>query len=143
MSKGELDKDSTIRKLRIVRQEGGRTVEREVAHYNLDMVLAVGYRVRSYRGTQFRQWVTTHLREWEDKLDAFLSFNEREILDHAGKVSQAVAEELAHERYEEFDNNRRETEQLAADREDIKALTRIETNIQKLGKKRERPEDKI
>ncbi|OPY79882.1 MAG: hypothetical protein A4E64_00273 [Syntrophorhabdus sp. PtaU1.Bin058] len=279
IKEGELDWDSTIRKFRIVRQEGDRTVEREVAHYNLDMILAVGYRARSRRGTQFRQWATTHLREylikgfvmddarlkepggwdyfdellerirdirasekrfyqkirdiystavdydfkskeaqlffkkiqnkmlwaitghtaaeliatrsdaslpnmgltswhgssvrkqdvtvaknylnekeiealnrivvmyldyaedqakrrktmtmeeWEDKLNAFLSFNEREILDHAGKVSQAVAEKLAHERYEEFDDKRREAEKLTADREDIETLRKIEVTM--------------
>lgn len=281
LKEGELDENSTIRKFRIVRNEGERTVEREVVHYNLDMILAVGYRVRSHRGTQFRQWATTHLREylikgfvmddarlkepggwdyfdellerirdirasekrfyqkvrdiystavdydakseqaqlffkkvqnkmlwaitgqtaaeliagradsslpnmglmswkgsrvrkqdvviaknyldekeaselnrivvmyldyaedqakrrktmtmreWEDKLDAFLSFNERDILDHAGKVSQAVAGRLARDRYEEFDAKRREMERLEADQEDLKELRRVEANVRK------------
>jgi hypothetical protein len=63
-SEGELPADSTIRKYRIVQAEGSRTVERLVDHYSLDVVLAIGYRVRSPRGTQFRQWATTHLREF-------------------------------------------------------------------------------
>ena len=63
-SEGELPADSTIRKYRIVQAEGSRTVERLVDHYSLDVVLAIGYRVRSPRGTQFRQWATTHLREY-------------------------------------------------------------------------------
>src|SRR5207237_5949529 len=53
---GELDRAATIRKFRIVRLEGSRTVEREIEHYRLEAILAVGYRVRSPRGTQFRQW---------------------------------------------------------------------------------------
>jgi len=60
---GELDAGATIRKFRIVQTEGGRRVSRDVEHYNLDMILAVGYRVRSPRGTQFRQWATAQLRE--------------------------------------------------------------------------------
>jgi hypothetical protein len=61
---GELDPQATIRKFRIVRQEGGRQVSRNLDHYNLDAILAVGYRVRSQRGTQFRRWATERLREY-------------------------------------------------------------------------------
>jgi len=61
---GECDPGATIRKFRMVRTEGARQVEREVDGYNLDVILAVGYRVRSARGTQFRRWATTVLREY-------------------------------------------------------------------------------
>ncbi len=61
---GELDPVSTIRKYRIVQLEGQRRVERMVDHYSLDVIIAVGYRVRSSRGTQFRQWATALLREY-------------------------------------------------------------------------------
>lgn len=275
----ELPEEGTIRKFRIVRKEGNRTVAREIDHYNLEMVLAVGYRVRSLRGTQFRQWATTTLREylvkgfaiddnrlkepggwdyfdellerirdirasekrfyqkvrdiyatsvdydakseaahvffkkvqnkmlwaitgrtaaeiisersdsalpnmglsaweggrvrkkdvvvaknylkqeeidelnrivvmyldyaedqakrrkqmtmrqWEERLDAFLSFNERDILTHAGSVKAAVAEKLAVGKYEEFDAGRREAERLAADREDVEALLKVEKSV--------------
>jgi hypothetical protein len=57
-SEGELDAAATIRKFRIVQTEGARQVARLVDHYNLDAILAVGYRVRSARGTAFRQWAT-------------------------------------------------------------------------------------
>ena len=57
---------------------------------------------------------TLTLRDWEDKLDAFLQFNEREVLTHAGKLRADVAEKLALERYERFDAARREAERLAA-----------------------------
>ena len=53
---GELEKTSTIRKSRIVRQEGARKVARNIEHYNLDVIISVGYRVKSQRGTQFRIW---------------------------------------------------------------------------------------
>jgi hypothetical protein len=61
---GELDRGATIREYRIVRREGSRQVARPIEHYNLDAILAVGYRVRSQRGTQFRRWATERLREY-------------------------------------------------------------------------------
>src|ERR1017187_5375073 len=63
-AEGELDEEATIRKFRIVRRESVRDVEREIEHYNLDAILAVGYRVRSERGTLFRRWATERLREY-------------------------------------------------------------------------------
>ena len=60
----ELLPEATIRNFRIVRSEGAREVGRSIEHYNLDAVLAVGYRVRSVRGTQFRRWATERLREY-------------------------------------------------------------------------------
>lgn len=63
-AEGELPPEATIRKYRIVQTEGGREVERLVDHYSLDVIIAVGYRVRSTRGTQFRQWATATLREY-------------------------------------------------------------------------------
>jgi len=61
---GELPRESTIRKFRIVRREGAREVAREIEHYSLPAILAVGYRVKSHRGTQFRQWATARLSEY-------------------------------------------------------------------------------
>ncbi|MGE0550030.1 MAG: virulence RhuM family protein [Kofleriaceae bacterium] len=61
---GELNREATIRHFRIVRTEGNRSVSREIEHYNLDAIIAVGYRVRSTRGTQFRRWATTRLSEY-------------------------------------------------------------------------------
>ena len=61
---GELDENATCRKFRQVRSEGNRMVEREIEHYNLDVIISVGYRVKSLRGTQFRQWATKRLNEY-------------------------------------------------------------------------------
>jgi hypothetical protein len=61
---GELSREATIRKFRIVRSEGSREVARDIEHYRLEAILAVGYRVRSPRGTQFRQWATARLSEY-------------------------------------------------------------------------------
>lgn len=268
--------ESTIEDFSIVRLEGTREVKRTVTHYNLDMILAVGYRVRSERGAQFRRWATIVLREymvkgfamddvrlkqaeqwdyfdewlarirdirasekrfyqkvrdlfttavdydkdsdqaqaffkkvqnkmlwavtgktaaeliksrsdpdapnmgltswkgsvvrkgdvgtaknylkaeeieelnrivvmyldyaedqakrrrpvamseWSDKLDAFLSFNERDVLTHAGKLRMDVAQKLAAERFERFDAKRRAAEALAADEDDIAQLEAME-----------------
>ena len=60
----ELDKHSTIRNFRIVQKETSREIARNIKHYNLDAILAIGYRVRSDRGIQFRQWATERLREY-------------------------------------------------------------------------------
>ena len=60
----ELDEEATIRKIRIVQKEGVRNVGREVEFYNLDAIIAVGYRVNSYQATQFRIWATRTLREF-------------------------------------------------------------------------------
>lgn len=62
-AEGELAAEATIKKYLIVQVEGSRKVRRQVEHYSLDVILAVGYRVRSARGTQFRQWATFRLRE--------------------------------------------------------------------------------
>ena len=64
LAEGELPAEATIRKFRIVRSEGGRDVRREIDHYSLEAILAVGYRVRSQRGTLFRQWATARLSEF-------------------------------------------------------------------------------
>lgn len=61
---GELDRDPTVRKFRIVQFEGSRQVARDIEHYNLDAVISVGYRVNSIRATQFRRWATQVLKQY-------------------------------------------------------------------------------
>ena len=60
----ELDADSTCRKIRQVQQEGNRNVSREIPFYNLDMIISLGYRIKSKIATQFRQWATKRLNEY-------------------------------------------------------------------------------
>jgi hypothetical protein len=64
---GELQPDSTVAFFATVQTEGKRKVERDIAYYNLDMIISVGYRVHSYRGVQFRQWATAVLKEYIKK----------------------------------------------------------------------------
>lgn len=272
----EADPNSTSKDYLLVQKEGNRSIQREVKLYNLSIILAIGYRVRSARGTQFRKWATSHLQEylikgfilddirlkepgnwdyfdellerireirasekrfyqkvkdiyvtavdydsksdqaqlffkkvqnkmlwaltghtaaelicqrsnpqipnmgltswkgsrvrqgdvtiaknylseeefselnrivtmyldyaedqakrrkvmtmneWADKLDAFLSFNDRAVLSHSGQISAQVAEQLALERYVEFNDNRKLFEKLEADRVDIRELENIQ-----------------
>ncbi|KYD07961.1 hypothetical protein B4102_0595 [Heyndrickxia sporothermodurans] len=61
---GELSEEATCKNYLQVQNEGEREVKRRVKHYNLEMIIAVGYRVRSHRGTQFRQWATERLNEY-------------------------------------------------------------------------------
>jgi hypothetical protein len=63
-AEGEQSEAATCKSYLQVRQEGGRSVRRQVRHYRLEVVLAVGFRVRSPRGTQFRQWATARLQEY-------------------------------------------------------------------------------
>ena len=281
----EAQEEATCKEVLQVRREGTRDVSRNLKYYNLDIILAVGYRVRSLRGTQFRRWATTVLREylvkgfamddarlkqadqwdyfdewlarirdirasekrfyhkvrdlyataidydktseqaqaffkkvqnkmlwavtgqtaaeliesrsnpaspnmgltswkgavvrkgdigtaknylkaeeveelnrivvmyldyaedqakrrravtmaeWADKLDAFLSFNERDVLTHAGRLRMDVAQQLAAERFEVFEVNRRAAEALAADEADIAALEEMAKAMSKGQKK--------
>lgn len=84
---GELEKEPTIRKFRIVRQEGKRQVQREIDHYNLDMIISVGYRVKSQRGVQFRKWATQVLK---DHLVQGYTLNQRRLTERGIEFEQAV-----------------------------------------------------
>ncbi len=75
---GELDQKATCAKFAQVQPEGGRTVKRDIDHFNLDVVISVGYRVKSKRGTQFRIWATQVLR---DHLLNGYSVNQRRLTD--------------------------------------------------------------
>lgn len=84
---GELEKEPTIRKFRIVRQEGKRQVQRDIDHYNLDMIISVGYRVKSQRGVQFRKWATQVLK---DHLVQGYTLNQRRLAERGIEFEQAV-----------------------------------------------------
>lgn len=61
---GELDEISTCRNFRQVRKEGNHEVTRQIPHYNLDMIISLGYRIKSVIATRFRQWATQRLKEY-------------------------------------------------------------------------------
>lgn len=96
----ELAEHPTVAKFAIVQKEGDRTVTRNVEHYNLDVIISVGYRVKSKRGIQFRQWANKILKDYllrgysvnqrllhmESRIDRRLSEHDQQIKELTGKV---------------------------------------------------------
>ena len=82
---GELGEKSTIRKFRIVQTEGGRHVERKIEFYNLDVIISVGYRVKSHRGIQFRIWATKTLKDY---LIKGYAINKKRLLETREKFKE-------------------------------------------------------
>ena len=72
---GELDANRTVKDFLTVRQEGTRQVQRNIAHYNLDMIIALGYRVQSQVATRFRRWNTTSGKLFITSLLAYILLN--------------------------------------------------------------------
>jgi len=75
----ELEKSSTVKKYLTVQKEGNREVSRELEHYNLDIIISVGYRVNSYKDTKFRQWATGVLKEY---ITQGYAINTHKITEH-------------------------------------------------------------
>ena len=108
---GELKPDSTVAFFATVQNEGTRRVERNIAFYNLDMIISVGYRVNSHRGVQFRIWATQVLREYlikgfamnDDLLKRAGGGNYfDELLNHAGTISAELAKQKVSQEYDKF-----------------------------------------
>lgn len=99
---GELDKASTVSKMEIVQLEGGRHVKREPEFYNLDAIIAVGYRVNSKKATRFRQWATKTLKEYITKgfvlNDEFLKNGKPFGKDYFDELLEKIREIRASER---------------------------------------------
>ena len=105
---GELDRMSTVRKFRTVRQEGNRSVTRNIDFFNLDVIISVGYRVNTQRGIQFRQWANKILKDFllrgysinqrlmllEDKIDRRLSEYDRRLFQLDEKVDFFIRSSL-------------------------------------------------
>ena len=96
----ELEPEATTQKIRVVRKEGNRQVNRSIDFYNLDMIISVGYRVNSANATQFRRWATSVLKEYmlkgyavnqrlmamEDRIDRRLALHENILQEHQEKI---------------------------------------------------------
>lgn len=114
----EVDENSTIRKFRIVQMEGNREVEREVYHYNLKAIISVGYKVDSEKElSNLGRLVSAYLdlaedraerhipmtmKDWEERLNAFLELMEYGVLSDNGKVSAEIAKQKAETEFEKF-----------------------------------------
>ena len=105
---GELDARSTVKDYLTVQKEGSRSIQRIVKHYNLDVIISVGYRVKSFQGTLFRQWANKILKEYllrgysvnqrlqyvEEKIDKRLSQHEKILQEHQDKIDFFVKTSL-------------------------------------------------
>lgn len=105
---GELEETSTVKEYLTVQKEGKRSVQRRISFYNLDVIISVGYRVKSLRGTQFRQWANKILKEYllkgysinqrlmqlEDKMDRRFSEYDQHFRELDGKVDFFVRSSL-------------------------------------------------
>lgn len=107
---GEISREATTRKFRVVRTEGTRQVERDVDHFNLDAILAVGTRARSPRATQFRQWANKILKDY---IVHGYALNEKRLRDDPAAV-QSLAEKVREIRFDEKNLYARVRECVAA-----------------------------
>ncbi len=82
-----------------------------------------------YAEDQAKRRKSVTMAQWADKLDGFLSFNDRDVLTHAGKLQMKVAQKLAADRYDAFDQKRKKAEAIAADEEDIQALENLAKDL--------------
>lgn len=109
----ELTRDATVSKMETVQEEGSRRVRRTLEHYNLDAIIAVGYRVNSKKPTRFRQWATKTLKEYitkdfvlnDDMLKNGKSFSRDyfdELLEGKGQISREAAVKKVSGIYAEF-----------------------------------------
>lgn len=110
----ELEEKATIRKFRIVQTEGSRQVEREINHYNLQMIIAVGFKVNNERAVQFRKWANGIVKnytikgwviddeDWSKRLDLFLMADDREVLQDSGKITADIAKSKAETEFEKY-----------------------------------------
>lgn len=103
---GELEPSATVKEYLTVQSEGGRDVSRNIKYYNLDVIISVGYRVKSLRGTQFRRWALQHqpmyMRDWIVELDDFSKRYGKGMLANAGTVSHQEALAKAEAEYRKY-----------------------------------------
>lgn len=115
-----------------VRQQDVTIAKNYLDHPEIEELNRIVVMYLDHAEDQARRRKAMTMAEWEEKLDAFLIFKERDLLDHAGKISAQVAEKLALERYEEFDKSRRQQEQQIADDEDIILLEALKDKAKQL-----------
>jgi hypothetical protein len=119
---GELNPEATCKDFLQVRQEGERKVRRQVKHYNLDAILAVGYRVQVF------------LQDWDARLDEFLRFNERDVLADKGAITKVAADSKALAEYEVFAARRRTLLEAEGERAQRSALEKASEDLWDDGK---------
>lgn len=93
-TEGELEKSSTVAKNATVQKEGKREVLRELEYYNLDVIISVGYRVKSHRGTQFRIWANSVLKSYLQKGYAVNENVSKKQLEHLSSMIKILSDSL-------------------------------------------------
>ena len=114
-SDNELEEISTIRNFRIVQTEGNRQINREVKHYNLQMIIAVGFKVNNQRAVRFRVWTNQIVQQYtikgwvidveRHKNGGTLTekyFDEHEVLKDSGKITAEIAKEHAETEFKKY-----------------------------------------
>lgn len=115
----------------IVRKGDVGTAKNYLQQDEIDELNRIVTMYLDYAEDQATKRKTISMEQWTEKLDAFLEFNERDLLTHAGKVQMKVAQTLAEDRYGAFDQKRKEADAQAADEEDIKELEALEKSLTK------------
>jgi hypothetical protein len=133
--------DPALPNMGLTTWKGGRVRKQDVtiaknylSQHEIESLDRIVVMYLDYAEDQAQRRRTLTMHDWEDKLDAFLQFNEREVLTHAGKLRADVAERLVLERYENFDAARREAARLAADAQDMAALEQTEQKLEGKGR---------
>ncbi len=114
--------DLTSWKGSVVRKGDVSTAKNYLKQDEIEQLNRIVTMYLDYAEDQAKQRKTITMAHWSDKLDAFLQFNERDLLTHAGKVEMVVAKKLAEERYQQFDDSRRKRKAIEADEADIREL---------------------
>jgi len=130
LSLRELDPVSTVKKYLTVQAGKNRHVHRNISFYGLDMILAIGYRLRSERGTQFRIWTTQHVMTsgLPEYLYKFLRESDLPILESPAKVSHQETVYYAENQYLEYETMHREFAEKEAEKrflEDLKSSVKL------------------
>src|SRR5690554_4575264 len=90
---GELQEDATVKEYLIVQKEGNRKVRRKILLYNLDVIISVGYSVKSHRGTQFRIWANSVLKDYLLKgyaINQRIEQMEKKVLKHDQQIEMLI-----------------------------------------------------
>lgn len=117
----------------IVRKADVLTAKNYLTHDELSQLNRIVTMYLDYAEEQAQRRKTISMAQWDEKLDAFLRFNEHELLTHASKLQMTVAQKLAQERYEIFDDNRKKAEVVAADTADFKEIEALVNKLEKNG----------
>jgi hypothetical protein len=115
----------------VVRKQDVGTAKNYLKGNEIEQLNRVVTMYLDYAEEQAQRRKTMTMGQWAEKLDAFLEFNERNILTHAGKIQMAVAQALVMERYEEFDAKRHQDEAKIADAQDMKEIEQLMEQLEK------------